>query len=364
MKILCICPIGIGNYILCYPAFALLKKLAPETSMHLLALREGIGQMARNDALWDGITVFDPTKMRKNIPEALRIIHSLRVARFDSSLNYFPTNTWHYHLLPWLAGIRRRYAFHYDVSGLSKLSFLVNCPTPVNVELHDIRQNYRLITNYLGKDIGEQPPVFPVLFSESDARRAKLHMASLSSNTIRIGIHPGSSADHGMDAKRWSPEKFAGLADKVCRFCKGEAFIFGGADEASLKIRVAQAMKLKAHIVSPASLAQTAALLDQCAMCLCNDSGLMHLAACMGVATVGIFGPTDEKRNGPYGSKTLVIRKTMEGFPLWNARNVGKRSLPGGIDPQASLKALTVEEAWAQLQPWIIGTIGVGQGLG
>jgi ADP-heptose:LPS heptosyltransferase len=86
----------------------------------------------------------------------------------------------------------------------------------------------------------------------------------------------------------------------------------------------------------------------------------MHMAASIGVPTAGIFGPTDEKRNGPFGPKTFVVRKTMDGFPVWTARNVGNRSLPRGVDPQASLKALTGEEAWAQLKPWIVKTFDLG----
>ena len=211
MKILCVCPIGVGNYILCYPAFTLLKRWAPDASMHLLALREGIAQLASGDSLWDAITIFDPTKKGKNILALLRIIFSLRRQRFFASLNFFPSNTWQYHLLPWLAGIGRRYAFDYPVSGLLKLSFLTNDKTPVNVELHDVRQNYRLVASYLGKNIDDQPQVFPKLFTEREAQWARLHATSLSQNRRRIGIHPGSSVDHGMEAKRWPPENFAGL---------------------------------------------------------------------------------------------------------------------------------------------------------
>jgi heptosyltransferase I len=356
VKILCVCPIGVGNYLLCYPAFVLLKKSMPDASLHLLALREGIAQLARGDVLWDGITVFDPTQLRKNIMTPFRILLALRDQRFDASLNFFPSNTWQYHALPWLGGVKRRYAFCYHVNSLLKLSFLSNHKTPVNAELHDVRQNMSLIASFCGNDTTESPLVFPTLFTEEDNHWARLHAASLSHSKIRIGVHPGSSAEHGMEAKRWAPENFAGLTDYVCQFLGGEAYIFGGADEEPLKIRVARAMKFRAHIVRPVSLQRTAALLSQCTLCICNDSGLMHMAACAGVATVGIFGPTDEKRNGPIGGNTLVIRKKMEGFPLWTACNVGKRSLPKGMDPHANLKVLSVEDAWQQLKPWISRT--------
>jgi lipopolysaccharide heptosyltransferase II len=358
MKILCVCPIGVGNYLLCYPAFRLLKKAAPDASLHLLALREGIAELARGDALWDGVTILDPAKIRKNFFAVFRTALKLRAQRFEASLNFFPSNTWQYSLLPWLLGIKKRFAFTYCLSGPLKLSFLSNYATPVNVALHDVRQNFLIVASYLGKEQEAPPIVFPRLFSEAERQWATLHMASLSLNKIRIGIHPGSSAEHGMDAKRWSPENFAGLADLAAQQTKGEVYIFGGPDEEPLKNRVAEALASKGHIMVPVSLRKTAALLKQCTLCICNDSGLMHMAACSGVPTVGIFGPTDEKRNGPVGEKNLVIRKNMQGFPIWTARSVGNRSLECGIDPQASLKALSVMDAWEQLRPWIVSIRG------
>ena len=34
----------------------------------------------------------------------------------------------------------------------------------------------------------------------------------------------------------------------------------------------------------------------------------MHLAAAFGVPVVGLFGPTNPERNGPWGSRSIVLR--------------------------------------------------------
>jgi len=357
MNILCICPIGIGNYLLCYPSFALLKESEPSARLHLLALREGISQLAQGDPLWSAVTCFDPTKLKGDFLRAGGIVAGLRNEKFDASLNFFPSNTWQYHLLPWVAGIRERFGFRYHVAPPSKLSMLCNHAVPVDENLHDVRQNISLVGFFLNKDLGRAQPLFPKLFTEAEGLWALNQFRSISSNEIRIGIHPGSSVEHGMKAKRWHPKKFAELTDRVCGFMSAEAYIFGGSDEESLKREVASAMRCAAHLIAPAPLAKTAALLSRCNLCICNDSGLMHVAACEGIPTVGIFGPTDEKRNGPFGAKTSVIRSRMEGVPVWTARNVGDRSLPKGVDPAESLANLDVDEAWKQLRPWIERTL-------
>ena len=357
MNILCMCPIGIGNYLLCYPAFVLLKKLLPSASLHLLALREGIAHLAAGDPLWAGITVMDPTKIKTTPLRPLLVLADLRRKKCEASLNFFPSNGWHYHVLPWLAGIGRRYGFRYQISPPAKLSVLCNHTTPVDVSLHDIYQNYRLVGFFLGKDVDRPEPVFPVICTEADRQWARRELDRRSANTLRIGVHPGSSAEHGMLAKRWPPEKFAGLTDRVCRLLCAEAYIFGGADEETVKQTVADAMRCRSHVMPVASLPKTAALLSQCSLCICNDSGLMHIAACLGVPTAGIFGPTDENRNGPFGSTVISIRKKMRGFPVWTAANVGDRSTPKGIDPREGLDALDLDEAWGQLRPWIEATL-------
>lgn len=359
MKIQCICPIGIGNYLMCYPAFHLLKQKRQDVSLHLVALRHSIEVLANGDPLWDGIETFDPDKLKTDVKAWFAIVSRMRRRHFDASLSFFPANTWQYNAFPLLCGVSRRYAFRYSKNRLSTLSFLCTDPVAVDPSLHDIFQNLRLAQAFLGQDAPKEPLVFPRQYQSEDKAWAQAYCASTekSPGRRRIAVHPGSSVEHGMGVKRWHPDRFGALCDEACGFLSADAYVVGSADESSVKLATAASMKEAVHVVEPVSLRRTAALLSECAVCICNDSGIMHMAACMGVPTVGIFGPTDEKRNGPFGEKTLVIRKPMTGFPLWTAENVGDRRVPRGIDPQASLNSLTPQDAWQMLKPWLEKTI-------
>jgi ADP-heptose:LPS heptosyltransferase len=336
-----------------YPACAALKRALPDSELHLLGLRMGIGEWARNDPLWKGVHLFDPTRRRGAIVSALGILWAIRRQRFDASLAFFPTNKAGYNLFPFLANVKDRCGFAYGLRKRSSFGFLLTRRHPVNPSLHDMGQNMALAGMLLPDGLPPGKPEFPKLFGPAEARWADEYLALNAATEFRIGIHPGSSAEHGMDAKRWDTFRFAALADWLCEHTHGTALIFGGSDEVSLKQAVATAMRQPSVIVDPIPLRKTAALLKHCSVCICNDSGLMHAAACMDVPTIGIFGPTDEKRNGPIGAKTLVVRKHMPGFPLWTAATVGDRSVPHGMNPRASLDALTAQDAWEMIFPWL-----------
>ncbi|MBN2037458.1 MAG: glycosyltransferase family 9 protein [Chitinispirillaceae bacterium] len=352
MKILCICPIGIGNYLLMYPACVLLKRVRPEARLHLLALREAIVEIGRDDALWSRTRCLDPAT-RPSVARQLRFFRELSMERYDASLSFFPSNNWQYNLLPFLCGVAVRWAFEYPLKQGTSLSFLNSRQMPLDLEAHDVNQNIRLVAAFSGQSLTGEPVTFPSLFTASDHAAALEYIGTLGRPRRCIAVHPGSSGEHGMAAKRWDPMRFGELAGKIGAALDARVLVFGGRGEEKIKQVTASMIKPSCHIVEPRGLRATAALLSECSMLLCNDSGLMHIAACMGVPVAAVFGPTDEKRNGPYGKGHLVVRKPMDGFPVWNAATAGVRELRSGVDPSASLKALSVDAAWEQLRPWL-----------
>jgi heptosyltransferase-1 len=56
------------------------------------------------------------------------------------------------------------------------------------------------------------------------------------------------------------------------------------------------------------SLAELIALTRRARLFIGGDTGPMHLAAALGIPVVAIFGPTDPARNGPFGTRSIVLR--------------------------------------------------------
>jgi heptosyltransferase I len=62
-----------------------------------------------------------------------------------------------------------------------------------------------------------------------------------------------------------------------------------------------------AHPISP-SLTQLISLTRRARLFIGGDCGPLHLAAALRIPVVGIFGPTNPARNGPYGTRSIVLR--------------------------------------------------------
>lgn len=338
-----------------YPAFKALKRNMPDAQLHLLALRTPISQLAQGDPLWSGVTVFDPTQIKKAPVRVFSILKALRRERFTASISFFASNTWQYNLLPFICGIPERWNFAYHLKKLSSLSWLNTRTIPVDANLHDVNQNLAISAAFCNVATSSLDTVFPVLFSSDDTARANRWLVDHGCFGTFVGIHPGSSRDHGMDAKQWPADRFGRLAQKIGSvYGSARALVFGGPDEDDLKAVVANfAAPVDVTVVDRCDLRLTAALISRCSLFVCNDSGLMHIAALASVPTIALFGPTDEKRNGPMGDQSFVVRKPMPGFPIWTAANVGDRSMPARLDPRACLMALSVDDAWEQIEPWI-----------
>jgi len=93
--------------------------------------------------------------------------------------------------------------------------------------------------------------------------------------------------------RRWTLENFASLADNLED--AGTIFWLGGGDEE--EARFAGAMKAlqkpeKNVLSCDLPLNAAAALISQAALFVGNDSGLMNVAASVGVPTVGLYGPS------------------------------------------------------------------------
>ena len=114
--------------------------------------------------------------------------------------------------------------------------------------------------------------------------------------------------------KVWPIERFAQTAaqllDKDGPLAGGRLLILGGPEDTRMveELRMASARGRTIDLTGKVDLLTAYACLKRASLFIGNDSGLMHIAAAAGCPTVGLFGPSDERRYGPWGDKAVAVR--------------------------------------------------------
>jgi ADP-heptose:LPS heptosyltransferase len=114
-----------------------------------------------------------------------------------------------------------------------------------------------------------------------------------------IGINPGAS----MKSKRWPTERFAAVAGDLAAGYDARILVLGGSDDEGRAAAIARAVPGALSVAGRTRLGETAALLRRCRLLVSGDTGPLHMAVALGIPSIGLFGPTDPERYGPWGQR-------------------------------------------------------------
>jgi len=92
--------------------------------------------------------------------------------------------------------------------------------------------------------------------------------------------------------------------------------------------------------VGRTSVGQLMALIERCDLAICNDSAALHIAVGYGRRCVGIFGPTDPQRVGPYRYDLGVVRPSDAGPVNYRAASTD----------QSLISRVTVEQVCSRIE--------------
>jgi ADP-heptose:LPS heptosyltransferase len=164
------------------------------------------------------------------------------------------------------------------------------------------RPGHRL--THLAGTLGLAKPPLPVAWSApADHARAD---ALLPPNLPLIGLGPTAN----WSGKVWPAERFVALfhaLETVLPGARPVIFAGPGAAERAMAAPVLAALPGAVDLVGALSLPEAAACLQRCRLFVGNDSGLMHLAAAAGAATLGLFGPTPASEYAPSGRRAAAV---------------------------------------------------------
>ncbi len=161
-----------------------------------------------------------------------------------------------------------------------------------------IEQDLELASAVSGDNLKFIKPWLPV---DPAAEAWADEILRLSGSQLAVLINPGA----GWGAKRWPTERYAGVAQTLLDLGL-RVLINAGPGEEPLAEAIVQSAG--AATVLRCSLDQLIALTRRVSLVIAGDTGPLHLACALGRPVVGIYGPTDPSRNGPFGTRFKVLR--------------------------------------------------------
>jgi heptosyltransferase-1 len=162
---------------------------------------------------------------------------------------------------------------------------------------HVIEQNLAVASAVAGIALRAPSVEFP--YDVAAEQRIDQTLAGIGSFAI---LNPGA----GWGAKRWPAERYGRVA---CALAKDgvRSILNCGPGEEQLALEAETASEGAAKAVQ-CSISELIALTRRAKLFIGGDTGPLHLAAALQIPVVAIFGPTDPARNGPYRTRSIVLR--------------------------------------------------------
>jgi lipopolysaccharide heptosyltransferase II len=200
---------------------------------------------------------------------------------------------------------------------------------------HRVAQNLALLSAF-GLSVPRQPARPALVLPPAARERMADFVAGLHGDGPLAVLHPGTSAFG--EFKRWPAARFAELGDRLVRGRGARLVLTAGPGEAALVEAVRGALHARAVIAPTTSLHELSALLAAADLVVASDSLPLHLANFHGTPVVGLYGPKDPARTGPFFDRSRVVLAGVACSPC-TLRRCGDRICMDQLPVEAVLRA-------------------------
>jgi heptosyltransferase-2 len=287
----------IGDFVRCHSVVRLLKAEAPDRPVDVLATSNNAPLIDYMPGVRQGI-VWDLPRSRLALRQNRALGQKLRQQGYAQAL--IMPRTWKSTLAPFFAGIPVRTGFF----GEGRLGVL-----------NDVRFGERELPRMIdqcaalalpkGAELPAKWPL-PELVVPAEERSAWRARMDLARATRLVALAPGAVGP----SKRWPTASFADLAAQFARD-GATVVVLGSANETTLAQEVCAGNPAIRDLTGP-DLRNAILALASADLAVSNDSGLLHVAAALGTATIGIFGPTSPWHWAPLNALAGVVQANIE----------------------------------------------------
>jgi heptosyltransferase-2 len=292
-----------GDMLLGTPLFKALRRGYPLSRITLVVSPDNAEIMREHPDI-DEQVLFDKKRFQRRPAEAWGFLRLLRSRRWDlvimpTTVSFSVTSA----ILAWLAPCTVRVGSDGSDYGraIGRRVFDVQVPCCWENE-HQADRNLDF-ARVLGLDVTDRSPSMGLTEEERSDAREVLAVGG-SAGRRAIGIHPGA----GKRPNRWPAERFGLVASALAGDEEDRIYVMAGPGEEALKETIRTVTDRRVTILPPLSLRTAAAVIGELDFFLCNDTGVMHIAAALGTPTLALFGPTDPEFWAPVSPNVEWLR--------------------------------------------------------
>lgn len=267
----------------------------------ILLTKPGLSDLYKNNPSVGRIMMFEDNSRHKGLFGRLKLVSELRKEKFDLAVVYH--NCFDAALHPFLAGIPERIGYVRE----GRKPLLTRSLSFPKDPIHMVEHFFRVLGLIGVAPINAGPEFF---LSEDEKEKTLALLSDL--RRPYIGIIPGSIAP----TRRWFPERFAGVSERLSAETGGNILILGGPGDKAISEKIKRLMKSPSvDFTGRLSLRDLICVLSACDLVISNDTGPMHIAAVLQKPVVTFIGVADMRKTMPLGSKVHVIRKEVPCSP-------------------------------------------------
>lgn len=308
----CIYRIGnIGDTACAIPAMYAIRRAYPAAHLTMVTSPGKTGSVGARELL-EGVSWIDEIIVyhAEEIATArgrLELVRKLRARKFDVWIELpvvaAPLATlFRNFIVARSAGVRWGFGWRYEPRFAAPAQTLFNdFPDEVDRLLEIVRA-----AGFVGDDAE-----FPLELSVSNRRTVTdlLDHAGVTASDLMIAFAPGAK----LEPNRWPVDRFIEVGNSLA--ARGyRIVVLGGGSDAPMCERIAKAIgRNAASLAGKTTIRDSCEVLARCAMLICNDSGVQHLAAAVGTPCMSLF--TRREFPGmwwPHGPQHEVLLKDVE----------------------------------------------------
>jgi len=294
-RILVVLPNWYGETLFATPFLRALRQQAPAAFIATLGWPQCREILLHNPHI-NELLDYDERGAHRSLVGKWRLVATLRVGRFDTA--FILRKSLSRTMLVAAAGIPTRVGF-----ANPKSDWLLTRRVPSAKGPRHKASTYWPLLEAVGLSVLPGPYEYTVSDDERQAARQWQSAQRVENGRPIVVLHPGANWPH----KRWAPERFAALGDRLAQSQHAHVIITGGPKDVPLARTIQQAMHQPATVIAgQTTLRQLAALLEQAQLLVSNDTGILHVAAALGRPVVALYGPTSPSLTGPLGEPQRI----------------------------------------------------------